>query len=92
MKLKPFKQIIAMSKEKLDAAMAPIRAHKVKTQAQLEMAKLDEKLVTLDAEVQEMCAQKEINFDALIKKLDEIAILERRKKQYSKIVSELFPD
>ena len=92
MKLKPFAQLIKMSKEKLDEAMAPIRAHKVKTQAQLEMAKIDESLVTLETEIQEMCAQKDINFNALIKKLDDVAILERRKKQYAKIVSELFPD
>lgn len=91
MKLKPFQEILKMSKEKLDAAMAPIRAHKVKTQAQLEMAKLDEQLVTLEAEIQEKCALKEIDFPALIKKLDEAAIIERRKKQYAKIVSELFP-
>ena len=92
MKLKPFAQLIKMSKEKLDEAMAPIRAHKVKTQAQLEMAKIDESLVTLETEIQEMCAQKDINFNALIKKLDDVAILERRKKQYAKIVNELFPD
>jgi hypothetical protein len=91
MKLKPFKEILKMSKEKRDEAMAPIRAHKVKTQAQLEMAKIDEKLVTLEAEIQEMCTQREINFDALIKKLDDAAIQERRKKQYAKIVQELFP-
>ena len=91
MKLKPFAQLIKLSKEKLDEAMAPIRAHKVKTQAQLEMAKIDEKLVTHESEIQEMCAQKDINFDSLIKKLDDVAILERRKKQYEKIIGELFP-
>lgn len=91
MKLKPFKEVLKLSKEKLDEAMAPIRAHKVKTQAQLEMAKIDENLVTVEANIQEMCVQKEINFEALIKKLDEAAILERRKKQYEKIVRELFP-
>lgn len=91
MKLKPFKEILKMSKEKLDEAMAPIRAHKVKTQAQLKVAELDEKLVSLEAEIQEMCAKKEIDFDALIKKLDEAAIMERRKKQYDRIVRELFP-
>ena len=92
MKLKPFATLIKLSKEKLDEAMAPIRAHKVKTQAQLEMAKIDESLVTLETEIQEKCAQKDINFNELIKKLDDVAILERRKKQYAKIVSELFPD
>ena len=91
MKLKPFADLIKLSKEKLDEALAPVRAHKVKSQAQLKQAEIDEKLVTLEAEIQEMCAQKDVNFDSLIKKLDEVAILERRKKQYGKIVDELFP-
>jgi hypothetical protein len=41
MKLKPFAEIIALSKEKLAESLAPIRARKVKSQAELEMAKLD---------------------------------------------------
>ena len=92
MKLKRFKDILRMSKEKLDEAMAPIRAAKAKMQAQLEMAKLDEQLVTMEAEIQELVTQKEINFPNLIKKLDEVGVLERRKKQYTKIVTELFPE
>lgn len=92
MKLKPFKEIIAMSKEKLDEALAPIRARQVKMQAELEVAKLDEKLVSLEAKVQELCAVKQIDFDAVIKALDEHGLAERRKKQLNKIVQELFPE
>lgn len=69
MKLRPFKELIAMSKEKLDA-----------------------EILTLESEVAESCTGKEINFAALIQKLDKIAILERRKNQYDKVLSELFPE
>lgn len=91
MKLKPFKELIAMSKEKLDEAMAPIRARQVKSQAELEMAKLDAEILTLESEVQESCTKKEINFPALLEKLDKVALLERRKGQYTRVLTELFP-
>ena len=91
MKLKPFKEILKMSKEKLDSAMAPIRARQVQMKAELEMAKLEEKLVSLEARTQELCTSKEIDFDSLIKVLDDHALTERRRDQYKKIVAELFP-
>ena len=91
MKLKPFAEIIALSKEKLAESLAPIRARKVKSQAELEMAKLDDELVRLEAEVQEMCSKEDISFPNLLDKLDKVALLERRKAQYERVLSELFP-
>ncbi len=92
MKLKPFKEIIAMSKEKLNEALAPIRARKVQTQAEMKKSEIDEKIVVLESEVQEMCSVQQLDFDSLFEKLDKIALLERRKKQYDKILGELFPE
>lgn len=92
MKLKPFKELIALSKEKLDEAMAPIRARQVKSQAELEMAKLDASILTAETDVQESCAQKDIHLPSLINKLDNLALLERRKEQYGEIITQLFPE
>lgn len=92
MKLRPFKELIGLSKEKLDEAMAPIRARQVKAKAELEMSKLDSDLLAKETEIQEMCAEKDINLSKLLDKLDEIALLERRKKQYSKVLEQLFPE
>lgn len=91
MKLKPFAEMIALSKEKLDAAMAPIRARQVKSKAEMEMAGIDADILTMETSVQEMCTERDINFKSLLEKLDEIALLERRKKQYTKVLGELFP-
>ncbi len=91
MKLKPFKEIIAMSKEKLAESLAPIRARKVRSQAELEMAKLDDELIRLEADIQEQCAKEEISFPSLLDKLDKVGLLERRKKQYEMVLGELFP-
>jgi hypothetical protein len=91
MKLKPFAEIIAMSKEKLAESLAPIRARKVRSQAELEMAKLDDEIVRLEAEVQEQCAKEDINFPSLLDKLDKAALLERRRVQYEAVLAQLFP-
>lgn len=92
MELRPFKELIAMSKEKLNEAMAPVRAKMVQSQAQLEMAELEGQILTLETEAQEMCIEKSINFKRLFDKLDEIALLERRKEQYKKVLGQLFPE
>lgn len=90
-KLKPLKDLLAMSKEKLNEAMAPVRARKIKAQAELELAKLDTELIELESSVQESFTGEAIEFPKLLDKLDRIALLERRKKQYDKVLGELFP-
>ena len=90
-KLKPLKELLSMSKEKLDEAMAPIRARQIKSKAELEVAKLDEKLISSETKIFEMCSKKEINFDSVISEMDSYALTERRKAQLEKIVAELFP-
>jgi hypothetical protein len=91
MKLKPFAEIIALSKEKLAESLAPIRARKVRSQAELEMAKLDDELIRLEADIQEQCSKEDINFPTLLDKLDKVALLERRKTQYESVLAQLFP-
>ena len=91
MTLKPFAEIIALSKEKLAESLAPIRARKMKSQAELEMAKLDDELVRLEADIQEQCSKEDINFPNLLDKLDKVALLERRKTQYESVLAQLFP-
>ena len=90
MKLKPYTEMLKMAKEKVDEALAPIRAMRAKKQAELEVAKIDEQMATQEASVHEICAKKELNFEDLIYALDETAILERRKTQFQKIIDELF--
>lgn len=91
MKLRPYKELIAMSKEKLDEAMAPIRARQVQAKADLEMSKIEADILTKETQVQEMCIEKDVNLNALIDKLDSIALLERRKVQFDKVLKQLFP-
>jgi hypothetical protein len=92
MQLKPFKELIGLTKEKLNEAMAPIRARQVKAKADLEMSKIDTELLNLETVIQEACAEKDIDLPKLMAKLDEVALLERRKKQYGEVLAQLFPE
>jgi len=91
-KLAPYKDILKMAKEAIDDALAPVRANRAKKQAELEIAKLEERIASQEAKVQEVCSEREINFDKLINTLDDLALLERRKKQFGKILVEMFPE
>lgn len=90
-KLTPYKKLLTMAKEAVDATLAPVRANAAKKQAELEIAKLEERSATLQSELDGLCATRELNFSRIIDKLDEIDLTERRKKQFIKIVAEMFP-
>lgn len=92
MKLTPYKKLLTMAKEAIDATLAPVRCRAAKKQAELETAKLDEKCATLESQITQLCSEKEINFDKIIDKMDELALAERRKSQFEKITAELFPE
>lgn len=90
--LKPFKELIALSKEKIDEALAPLRASTAKAKATLKMAEIDEKIASLGQKIQEQATSKEIDFDAMADKIDEIALLELRKERFAEITRQLFPE
>ncbi len=91
MKLKPFKEIIAMGKEKLDESLAPIRAKMVNAKADLKKAEIETDLLTLEKDIAELCVDKDLDLDKLVDALDEVALLERRLKQYDDVLKQLFP-
>ena len=91
MKLKPFKEMVALSKEKIDEAMAPIRARQVQAKAALEKSKLEADILGLEGQIQELCVLKDLPFDQLLDKLDEMGLLQRRAEQYDEVLEQLFP-
>jgi hypothetical protein len=92
MKLKPYKDLVALSKEKLDEAMVPIRVRSLKAKADMKIAELDSELLTKEQRVHELCAQKDVNLESVADLLDDIDLLERRKEQLTEIVAQLFPE
>ena len=91
-KVKPFKEVLKYTKEKLDEALAPIRAKLAKARANLEVGKIEERMVSLETEIHTLCAEKELDFKKITDKMDEFELLERRHKQIEQLVAELFPE
>ncbi len=89
--LKPYKKILAMTAAKIDEALAPIRARSARARADLELCKLEEELASLETEIHNLCAQKELDFNKIADKIDRYELKERRKGQITKLINELFP-
>jgi hypothetical protein len=90
-KVKPFVEVLAMTKEKLDEVLAPIRARSARAKADMALAKLEEEMVGLEREIHERCASKELDFDAIIAKIDRFELTERKHRQIKALIDDLFP-
>lgn len=90
--VKPFKDLISLTKEKLDEAMLPLRVRAAKAKAEGEIIKLEEKLLGLEAKIHEACAKKELDFNTIGDLMDDYDLSERRLKQIKDLVSALFPE
>ncbi|RTL34284.1 MAG: hypothetical protein EKK53_26715 [Burkholderiales bacterium] len=91
MKLKPLKEILAMSKQALDESLAPLRARKVKAKAEMKLADNEAKLLEYETRITQACAKEDIDFDNVIDLIDEHELLTRRNEQLKRIVADLFP-
>lgn len=90
--VKPFAEVIAMTKEKLDEALAPIRARSAKAKADMTVAKLEEEMVTLERQIHEACASKDLNFDSIVSMIDKYELTERKSGQIKALIGDLFPE
>jgi 7-cyano-7-deazaguanine synthase in queuosine biosynthesis len=91
MKLPAYREIIAAASDKIKEAMAVPRAYEQRKRAELEMAKLDAAMAEAEQGIAEVASKYPVCFDALIEKIDDLALLERRKAQFERIVAEMFP-
>jgi hypothetical protein len=91
MKLTVYEKVLTFAKEKIQEAMAPVRAREMKKKAELEMAKIEGRMIEQEAKIQELASAYPIDYDRMISAIDELALLERRKKQFGVIVAEMFP-
>lgn len=90
-KLTPYKKLLTMSKEALDIALAAVRAKSAQKQAELELAKLEERDAELDKKIQEACSAKELNFSRIIELQDEQGLNARKMQQFKDIIEQMFP-
>jgi len=92
MKLLSYKEALKLGEKKLKEALIPVRVKKAKKQAELEMCKLEEQIAVKEAKLQEKCSDEEVNFPSIIELQDELGLLNRKRKQYERILEEMFPE
>ena len=91
MKLTPYSKLLTMSKDAVNATLAPIRAKSQQKKAELEVLKLDEKISTLEQEITELCSKQELDYNLILDKIDTLELAQRRTKKFQQVISELFP-
>lgn len=90
-KLKSFKELVSMTKEKLDETLVPLRVRAAKAKAESEVIKLEEAMINLETQINEQCAKKELDFNRIGDLMDDYDLKERRLKQINELVTALFP-
>ena len=91
MKLTPYAELLSMGKEAIAQVLLPVRINSANKKAELEVAKIEEAIAVGEAELKNFCSEPELDFIKIIDKKDKLALLERKKRMMSEIVSELFP-
>lgn len=89
--VKSFKELISMTKEKLGESMIPLRIRSAKAKAEGLKVELETKMLDLETEINNACADKEINFGKVADLVDEYELAERRLNQVTSLVNKLFP-
>ena len=90
--LPTYAEALTMSQEQLKEKLAPVKIQRARQKGILEMAELDVEIADKRAGLVETCVDEDICFDDVIELIDQIALLERRKKQYQEILEKLFPE
>lgn len=92
MALIKYKDILVLCKDKIKEVMAPLRAREMRLKGELEMAKLDSSIAEKEQKIQEEASKYPVDFDKLIDALDDLALTQRRKEQFGKIIKEMFSE
>jgi hypothetical protein len=92
MKLPTYAEFMKMGKEAVELAKAPLRIRQVKKQAELELLKLEEQLVSAEEKINSEAMKHPVAFSKLIDAIDEKELLERRISQFHELISQMFPE
>jgi hypothetical protein len=90
-KIEAYEKVLAMAKEAIDTMLIPVRVIRARKNGEYELAKMDEEIATKEARVSELITQKEVDFHRILDALDDVALLERRRKKMADLLKTMFP-
>jgi hypothetical protein len=92
MNIMKYKDVLVLTKEKIQEAMALLRAREMRKKGELEICRLQSLIAEKEQKIQECASIYPVDFDKLIDSLDDLELTQRRKEQFEKILAEMFPD
>lgn len=87
-----YKDLLLLAKEKIDEAMAPLRAREMRKKGELEVIKLEAEIAEHESKMQKMKSTYPLNYESILDHIDELNLLQRRKDKFEEIIAELFAD
>lgn len=85
-----YSELLKLCKEKIDAALAPLRAMEMKKKAELEICKIESKLAEKEQMIQELSSKYPIDYEKIIDAIDDLELTELRKERFQKLIKDLF--
>lgn len=91
MQLTPYSELMKLSPDERNKKNAEVRMNKQKQKGILAVAQLDENIAILEDAVTSLCSKDDLDFDAIVDKMDELALAQRRRKEFEGVINQLFP-
>ena len=88
--MKKYKDFLKAGKEKLDELKIPFQVRKASKQLEKEIIEIEEKIATMELDIQEAKGEHPFNLDKILNAIDNKAIQERKLKQANELMKELF--
>lgn len=89
--LTPYAELLKLTKEQREERTFETRIKRMRKAGELQLSELEEKLAKEEDELVRLCSSTELSFSAILDCQDRLALLERRRTQFSQTLAQLFP-
>ena len=84
------KELLKMGEDAIKAVKLPFKLRKEKKQLEALILDYEEKVATLESEINDCKADENLNVDRILDKVDDLELAQRRLRQGEELMKELF--
>lgn len=89
---KTYEELLKRSKEAVEAAVLPIRAHQMRKRGEIKILELDESIMAQQTKIDELAGKHPLDFEAVLDAIDKLELMERRRRKFLELLADLFPN
>jgi len=86
------KELLKMGEDAIKEVKLPFKIRKEKKQLEALILDYEERVATLESEINDLKAEETLNVDRILDKVDDLELAQRRLKQGEELMKELFDD